>query len=166
VDAKYHAGKTAFLVLSISNMIDLTIGVTGALIITSPAWRFEFFCSVVLLLLSIPLNIALTRWKGMDGTAMATLITFVIYNIIRLIFIKRRFNMWPFSRKTVYALLLAIGSYLISWFLLHHIPGLIGIILRSTLFSSLFIAGVFYLHLTPDLPQVIEVVRKRLGKKE
>lgn len=166
VNAKYSSGRYVFFILGISSVFDLAVGVTAAIIITSPAWRFEFYCNLILLLLSIPLNIALTRAYGMEGTSFAILTTFFTYNIIRLVFIKRRFNMWPFSRKTIYAILLVTSSYFISWLLFHQVPGLGGILLRSALFSGLFFTGVFYLQLTPDLPQFIAVVKKKLNRKK
>lgn len=166
IDARFAAGKTVFLLLGLYNVFELGTGTNSVLIGTSPAWRFEFFAGVILLAFSIPLNIYMARHKGMDGVALATAGTLVVYNICRLIFIKYRFNMWPFTVKTIYALLLVTSSYLLTWFLLHNIHGFTGIFLRSALFSGLFFAGVFYFQLTPDLPQFMEVVRKRLGRKK
>jgi O-antigen/teichoic acid export membrane protein len=165
-DARFAAGKTVFLLLGLYNVFELGTGSNSVLIGTSPAWRFEFFSGVILLALSIPLNIYMARSKGMDGVALATAGTLVLYNIVRLIFIKYRFNMWPFSLKTVYAVLLVTGCYFLTWYLLRNIHGFTGILLRSSLFSTLFFTGVFYLRLTPDLPQFIEVVRKRFARKK
>lgn len=165
-DARFAAGKTVFLLLGLYNVFELGTGSNSVLIGTSPAWRFEFFSGVILLSASIPLNIYMARHKGMDGVALATAGTLVVYNICRLIFIKYRFNMWPFTMKTVYALLLVSGCYFFTWYLLHNMHGFTGILLRSALFSCLFFAGVFYLRLTPDLPQFIEVVKQRFAGKK
>lgn len=165
-DARFATGKTVFLLLGLYNVFELGTGANSVLIGTSPAWRFEFFSGVILLAASIPLNIYMARHVGMDGVALATAGTLVAYNICRLIFIKYRFNMWPFTLKTLYALLLASGAYFVTWYLLHNMHGFTGILLRSALFSVLFFAGVFYLRLTPDLPQFIEVVRQRFARKK
>lgn len=165
IEEKYAAGKTVFLVLGLCNIYELGTGVNGAMLTTSPGWRFEFYSGLALLLLSIPLNIYMARWKGMEGVAFASMSTIITYNTIRLLFIKYRFNMWPFSSKTVYALLLTAGCYLLTGWLFQSIHGLTGIILRSIFFSGLFLTGVFVFRLTPDLPQFIEVVKRRLGKK-
>ena len=162
---KFGSGKTVFLILGIYNILELGTGVNAGLLVTSPAWRFDFYSGVVLLLLSIPLNIYMARWMSMEGVAFATLITFTIYNLIRLLFIKRRFNMWPFSVKTLYGVLLAVTAYFLVHLLLGNIHGIAGILLRSLLFSAGFIAGVYYLHLTPDFIQVIVSIKKRLGVK-
>jgi O-antigen/teichoic acid export membrane protein len=166
LDARFADGKTVFLLLGLYNVFELGTGANSVLIATSPAWRFEFYAGVILLTISIPLNIYMARNTGMDGVALATAGTLVVYNIFRLIFIKYRFNMWPFTLKTLYALLLVTGSYLLTWFLLQNLHGFTGIFLRSAMFSALYFAGVFYLQLTPDLTQFLEVVKQRLNRKK
>ncbi|HEY4148104.1 MAG TPA: polysaccharide biosynthesis C-terminal domain-containing protein [Chitinophagaceae bacterium] len=161
---KFSGGKTVFLILSIYNILELGTGVNASLLVTSPAWRFEFYSGVVLLILSIPLNVFMGRWGGMMGVAYATLITFTIYNVVRLIFIHRRFNMWPFSRETLYALAMGTLLYFGISFLLGSTHGLTGIILRSLSFSGGFIAGIYYLHLTPDLPELVHAIKKKIIK--
>ncbi len=165
IDDKFAEGKTVFLLLGLYNLFELGTGTNSVLIVTSPAWRFEFYAGVTLLAISIPLNIYMAKYASMDGVAFATAGTLCVYNICRLVFIKYRFNLTPFTIKTLYALCLVTGSYLLTWFLFQHIHGIIGILLRSAMFTGLFFAGIFYLQLTPDLPQVIAVVRKRLKRK-
>ncbi|WP_315824116.1 lipopolysaccharide biosynthesis protein [Paraflavitalea speifideaquila] len=165
IDGRFADGKTVFLLLGLCNLYELGTGTNAILIITSPAWRFELYAGVVLLALSIPLNIYMAAHVGMDGVALATAGTLFVYNSCRLVFIRYRFNLTPFTIKTLYALLLVAGSYLLTWFLLQNIHGLVGILARSAMFSALFFAGVFYFQLTPDLPQFIAVVRKRLSRK-
>ncbi|NII29559.1 lipopolysaccharide biosynthesis protein [Pseudoflavitalea sp. X16] len=165
IDQKFAAGKMVFLILGLCNILELGAGINGAMLSTSPGWRFEFYSGLTLLLFSIPLNIYMARWRGMEGVALASLTTITLYNTIRLIFMHYRFNMSPFTIKTVYALLLVGACYLLTWLLLHNIHGFVGIAFRSVMFSSLLLGGILYLRLTPDLPQFIEVVKKKLGKK-
>ena len=165
IEEKYAAGKTVFLILGIYNMLELGTGINAAVISTSPAWRFEFYSGLLLLGISIPLNILMARWKGMDGVAAATFITFTIYNTVRLVFIKRRFGMWPFTMKTVYAILLTLASYGLSFFITYYIHGLTGMVIRSLIFSSLFLAGAFYLRLSPDLREILAIAKNKLKRK-
>lgn len=167
IDADFTTGKTVFLFLGLCNVLELSTGTNSALISTSPAWRFEFFSGLILLALSIPLNIFMARHYAMDGVAFATSGTLVFYNMVRVIFIWFRFKMFPFTIKTFYAALLIVFCYLITWYTLSDVHGIPGIILRMLLFSTIFFAGVFYMKLTPDLPQFLLVVKSKLpGKKK
>jgi O-antigen/teichoic acid export membrane protein len=161
---KFAGGKTVFLILGIYNILELGTGLNASLLVTSPAWRFDFYSGVILLALSIPLNIFMGRWSGPTGVAFATLITFTIYNAVRLIFIKRRFNMWPFSIKTLYALVLSLLLYMGVFLLLGSLHGLTGIVLRSLLFSAAFIGGTWYLQLTPDMGELFKSLKGKLMK--
>jgi hypothetical protein len=62
-------------------------------------------------------------------------------------------------------LVLAIAAYFICYFLFQRFEGWTGIILRSTVFTLIFFTGIFALKLTPDAMQLVEVVKKRFGKK-
>jgi O-antigen/teichoic acid export membrane protein len=164
INKKFANGKTVFLILGLYNIFEMGTGVNTALLTTSPAWRFEFYSGIVLLPISIPLNILMARAYGMNGVAAATLITFTLYNIIRLLFIKRRFSMWPFSFKTIYTLLLAVACYLITYLIFKTTHGIISIVFRSFTFSGLFLVGAWALQLTPDLHQVLNIVNQKLKK--
>ncbi len=166
IEEKYAAGKTVFLILGIYNMLELGTGINAAVISTSPAWRFEFYSGLLLLAISIPLNVFMARWRGMEGVALATFITFTIYNIVRLLFIRWRFNMWPFSKHTLHAILLTLGAYLLAFFITYYMHGLGGMVVRSLIFSSVFLAGTHYLKLSPDFPELLAIVKQKLRRKQ
>lgn len=163
LDPSFASGKIVFLILGIYNVMDLTVGISSSVIMTSPAWRFEFYSGLVLLATSIPMNIWLARWMGMTGVALATLTTYTLYNTIRLVFIKIRFGYLPFTIKSLYALLLAVSVYIVT--LPINLHGIAGILVKSTVFTTLYIGGVWIFKLTPDLHEVVRTVKKRLGRK-
>jgi O-antigen/teichoic acid export membrane protein len=163
LDPSFAEGKMVFLILGIFNVIDLTLGISSSVIMTSPAWRFEFYSGLILLATSIPLNIYLARSMGMIGVALATLSTYTVYNTLRLVFIKLRFGYFPFSINSLYALLLAIGAYAVT--LLISLNGLAGMVVKSAIFSVVYLGGVWLFKLTPDLAEVMRTVSKRLGRK-
>lgn len=166
LDADFAKGKTVFLLLALYNVFELGTGTNAALLGTSPAWRFEFYSGLILLALSIPLNILFAGWNGMEGVALATSGTLVVYNLVRLFYIKYRFDMWPFSLKTVYTLLFVTACYFLTWHFLQDIHGITGILLRSGIFSAVFLAGVYFLKLTPDLAQILAVLQKRYNRNK
>ncbi len=164
-DPSFESGKYIILLLGIKFIIDMGTGVNSQLLYSSPSWRFEFVSGVILLLLAIPLNYFFIKQYGMIGAAMADLLSLSIYNLIRVMFIYRKYNMQPFSGKTIKALITGITCYGAVYFITYAIHGWSAIFIRSTLFSVFFIAAAFYLKLTPDMEPVISSVKKRLGIK-
>lgn len=159
----YVQAKWIFFYLGLAKIIDMGTGVNAQIISTSTYWRFEFVSGLVLLALSLPLNWALTRQLGVIGPGVSNLIAFFIYNLMRYVFLWRRFGMQPFGWKSLYTLLLAAGSYGLAYWLFAEKEGMLWIALRSSVFAGAFGAGMILLRLSPDVQPVWLTIRKRLG---
>lgn len=160
----YLNGIAVVLVLGIARIIDAGTGVNSSVIGTSTFWSFDFSSGVVLLLFRIPLSWFLIKYYGIIGSAFAELISLTVYNFIRFEFIRRKFNMQPFNKKTLYSVLLSGTAYFVAYYLLNNINGWMGIISRSLLFSLIMIGGIFLMKLTPDAFQLWQTVKQRLVK--
>jgi O-antigen/teichoic acid export membrane protein len=162
IQEAYSAGLGVVFVLGIVRIIDAGTGLNAMVINTSTFWRFDFYSGVVLLAFRLPLTYYLIKTYGIIGSAFAELTAYTIYNFIRFEFLRRKFNMQPFTLKTVYSIVLALAAYAFSYFLLKDVGGFFGLILRGVIFSGLMIAGIFYWKLTPDAGQLYAVFLKRV----
>ena len=162
LQSDYMAAKYVFLFIGITRIIDMGTGLNAQIIGTSTFWRFEFVTGLVLLALALPLNFVLTRQMGVTGPAVSNLIAFTIYNGIRYFFLLRKFNMQPFTKNSLYTLLVGGAAHGITFLLLQQQQGLLGIFIRSIMFVALFVSGVLALKLTPDLKPVLATLRKKL----
>ena len=155
-------GFNAFIFLGLTRIVDMGTGVNAQIIGTSNYWRFELISGVILLVIMLPLTIILTRKYDIMGPAIANLISVTIYNVIRIIFLWKKFKLFPFTIQSFYSILLAGCCYFISHYLFVEVHGLAGLIFRSATFILLFTAGTVYLKLSPDLQPVIATLKKRL----
>jgi O-antigen/teichoic acid export membrane protein len=119
---------------------------------------------VILILLFLPLNYWLIKEWGIIGSAYANLISFSIYNLIRYTFLWVRFGLQPYTYKTILSLLLAITGYAIAKYSVNLFEGWMEMFLRTTLFSVIFIAGVFIMKLTPDAIQLYELTKQKVKR--
>lgn len=163
---QYLLGFNAFMILGLTRIIDLGTGLNAQIISTSNYWRFEMTSSIVLLALMLPLTIILTRQYDIMGPPIATLISTTIYNVIRIIFLWKKFRLFPFTMQTLYSLLLGTACYLVCYFLFVHLHGLGGLVLRTLLFIILYAGVVIYFRLTPDIEPVMKTLLKKLGIKK
>lgn len=152
-----------FFFFGLARVVDLGTGVNSQIIGTSVFWRFEFVSGMVLLLLAVPLNYMLVKEYGIIGAGYSNLVAMSVYNAIRLIFLNRKYKMHPFSSKTLYAILLALVSYVICYFAFRDMHGFMGILLRSFVFLGLYGGSVIYFNLTPDFMPVWETIRSKIG---
>ena len=111
----------------------------------------------------LPLNYILTKNYDIVGTASAGLISMTIYNLIRIIFLWSKFNLLPFTGKTVYTILFAAVCFGICYILFRHLHGFPGLVLRSVFFCILYGSGVIYLNLSPDVIPVWNTIKRRIG---
>jgi O-antigen/teichoic acid export membrane protein len=159
----YLEARYVFLFLGLNCIIDMGTGLNAQIIGTSTFWRFDFITGVTLLTISLPLTYILTKATGIVGPAIATLIAFTVYNLIRYIFLLRKFNMQPFDAKTLYTLLLAAADFFICYYLFSSHQGIVWMILRSATFIAIYFPAIIYLKLSPDVLPVWETIKKRFG---
>jgi hypothetical protein len=161
IQKDYEAGIATIFILGMVRIIDAGTGINAMVINTSTFWRFDFFSGVVLLAFRLPLTYFLIKNYGIIGSAFAELAAYSVYNFIRFEFLRQKFNMQPFTYKTLLSILVAAIAYALAYFLLDGITGWLGIFGRSILFSGILIGAVIQLKLTPDAAQLIDNFKKR-----
>lgn len=163
LNPEYLLAQPIFLYIGLTRIVDMGTGVNTQIIGTSTFWRFDFLTGIILVLLTLPANYFLTKQLGAIGPAIADLGTFTIFNAIRCGFLYRKFGMQPFNRKTIYTLLLALGGYIVCYYLFDARHGLGWMVLRSLVFTCLYGSGVLALRLSDDILPVWKTIKKRLG---
>ena len=163
---EYLSSQWVFFFLGMARIVDLGTGVNSQIIGTSTFWRFEFISGMILLSFAIPLNYILVKEFGIVGAGYSTLISFSIYNTIRIIFLKRKFNMHPFSNKTLYAIILAFITFALCYYSFGSLHGFFAMVLKSVVFIALYGGAIFYFDLTPDALPVWDNIKKRAGRKK
>ena len=162
----YLQSKWIFFFIGLAKIVDLGTGVNSQIIGTSIHWRFEFVSGMILLALAIPLNYFLVKQFGIIGAAYAYLISFSVYNAIRIIFLKRKFNMQPFSVKTAYTIVLAFIAYSICYYSFLTLHTFSGILIKTLVFFALYGGSVIYFNLSPDVLPVWKTIQKKSGIKK
>jgi O-antigen/teichoic acid export membrane protein len=164
-NADYSVIIQIFFIMGIARIIDLGTGINSQIIGTSNFWRFDFFTNVFYTFLSIPLNYFLIKEFGIIGLAYANLIALTLYNLVRFIFLKKKFGLQPFSFKSLQTLFIAASCFAIIWFIPMSANWYIAIPLRSVFFCIAFVPLIYYLKTAPELSLLAEKFWKRLTGK-
>jgi O-antigen/teichoic acid export membrane protein len=159
----YEQAMPIFFYLGLWRIVDMGTGVNSQIIGTSTRWRFEFLTGMILLAITLPLNYILAKKLGVIGPAIATLISYTIYNAIRYIFLLKKFGLQPFNYKSGLTLILALSGYYISYLLFRHIHGFTAMTLRSLCFILFYITGTLLLKLSPDVIPIWNTLKKKLA---
>lgn len=159
----YLLAQNVFFFIGLMRIIDMGTGVNAQIIGTSTFWRFEFITGIILLGITLPLNYLLTKSLQEIGPAIANLIAYTIYNCIRYVFLYRKFNLQPFTIKSIYPFLLGLIAYYTCYFLFKDKQGILWMFIRSTLFLSIYLTGVVIMKVSPDIQPVWNTLLKKIG---
>ena len=166
VKPSYLDAAWIFFLLGLTKIIDMGTGVNAQIIGTSTYWKFELISGIILLSVMLPLTYILTKQYGLIGPAIAALVSISIYNTIRIIFLWKKFRLFPLTIQSLYTLLLAGSCYAVCYFVFKEMHGFTGMFVRSIVFIALYATGVISMKLSPDIQPVVLTIKKRLGIKQ
>lgn len=165
IKLSYLDAAWIFFILGITKIIDMGTGVNAQIIGTSSYWKFELVSGVILLCFMLPLSYILTKQYGIIGPSVATLISVTIYNIIRIVFLWKKFRLFPLTIHSLYTVLLAAACYAVCYFAFREMHGFAGMFVRSISFICLYAAGVISMKLSPDIQPVLQTIKNRIRIK-
>jgi O-antigen/teichoic acid export membrane protein len=166
LQTSYLDAFPVIILLGTARLIDMGTGLNTQIIQTSTRWKFELWSGVLLLAVTLPCSYWLTKSHGIVGTALAQLIAISTYNLIRIIFLWKKFSLFPFSRNTIYVLALGGGAYGLTRLVTDPLSGWSAIMSQSILFILLFGVSVYHLNLSPDIKPVWQTVKNRISRRK
>jgi len=151
-----------------SKLTDNLTGTANSIMFYSPYYKYMLAMGIGLSALTVGLNLWLIPIFGSTGCGLATMISVLMYNASKVLFIRFKFGFWPGTPQTLYtALAIAIFFLLaIGLPLPEAIPAWIRIVLRSAVLISLFILALWYFKFSPELREVLAVGMRKLGNKK
>lgn len=142
IDSKYSGGVYVVLMISVAKLYTMFLGNNGAIISNSKYYKILLPYAIAMALSVIVLNDWLIDVFKMNGAALSTLLVILFFNTVKLWYVKRKFQLLPFTDKTM-KLLVVIGVFYASFcfwdFSFHPI---VSIILKSILISVLYLLVV------------------------
>jgi O-antigen/teichoic acid export membrane protein len=162
----YKAVPLLLLILGFSKLIDLGTGMNSQILQLSKHWRIDLFTNILFVGVSIVLNYFLTKAYGITGTAAGSLISIVAFNGIRFIYIKKIYNLQPFSSKNLLTLLAASSLTLVLYMVDLGLGVWFESIGKSIVFVAAFGGIILGFNVSPDLTELFKIIQSRLRSKE
>ena len=163
--AGYSAGIYVVLFMGLARLFDVATGINAIIMVTSPKFRYDLFFNVLLSVLTVATNLYFIPRYGISGAAFASLISYVVFYLLRLAFVWYHFQMQPFAWSSVVILLIAAFSYLVNSFLPYLGNLYLDILVRSGLITVVFGSLVYFTRLSPDLNTSAQQILSRITGK-
>ena len=158
---KFRVGKWVVFYIGLSQLFNISTGVNGAIIMNSKYYRYDLYTSIFLVFLTIITNFFLIQKYGINGAAMATAISVFLFHFTRVILLKIKMNMHPFSYKTIYTIILLILIYFLLIFLPNTGYALFDIFWKSLVALLIFGPLVLYFNLSDDISLMMKDFKNR-----
>ncbi len=98
---KFTGGLIVVLVVSIAKLYDNALGNNNAILFNSDYYRMVLIFGVFLTLITILLNLIFIPLFGINGAAIATFLAITLYNTLKVIYVKRKFDLFPFTTDSI-----------------------------------------------------------------
>ena len=160
---KFSYGKWVVLYIGLAQLFNVASGVNGSIIVNSKYYKYDLITNILLVIFTISSNYILIPKYGINGAAMATALSVFLFNLIRLILIKVKMGLQPFSLKTLYTVLILLAIYGVSIYL--PLSGIlyIDILWKTFVVLAIYIPLLLALELSEDINKIVADLRKRLG---
>lgn len=158
----YSGGIWAVYMIGLSKFYDVLLGNNNSIIVNTKYYRTVLMFGVLTVVLMIVLNAIFIPPYGIEGSAFATLLTVAIYNTVKLVFVVKKMNLYPFTNKTVYSLIILAVCFLLFYFWDFPFHAVINIGLKSTLLGSLYVFLIYKANLSEEINGVIQKWLKKL----
>jgi len=157
---EYGLAKPALIILGVTNVFTLSAGLSASIVSTSRSYWFDAVSGLMLLVLNVLFDYLFILAFGFTGAAWSSMASLVIVVGGRLLFLKRRYGLWPYDGMTLRALAVIGAVAAMVWFLPHAGAPVVDMAWRCTVIAVVFWSLVHWSGTTPELrEQALKVLR-------
>ncbi|RIH64610.1 lipopolysaccharide biosynthesis protein [Mariniphaga sediminis] len=161
---EYNDAKWVIFFIGLGYLVDMLTGANAQIIAFSKYYRVALYFMLVLIILVVVTIFLFVPVWGITGAAIAIAASIATNNVMRLIFLKVKYQMQPFNKNTFFIALIFMGSVLISN-LLPEIQLIADILLRSILFTVIFVVLTISFKISEDVNQIKDTWMNKIQKK-
>ncbi|SDB39999.1 Membrane protein involved in the export of O-antigen and teichoic acid [Flavobacteriaceae bacterium MAR_2010_188] len=157
---EYSVGTFVVLIICVAKLYDNLLGNNNAILFNSDYYRMVLFFGILLTVLAVVLNYIFIPIMGINGSAIATLISIFIYNTVKLLFVNEKFGLQPITRKTinvaaVICIFIILFYYWDFWF-----NPYVNIILKSSIIGLAYFIIIYKFKFSEDVNALMDKMLK------
>jgi O-antigen/teichoic acid export membrane protein len=162
--ADYQNAGYVILFIALGYFIDVATGINGVIIGTSKFFRYDTVFMLILVVVTVTSNILLIPLYGITGAAIASCITFFLYNLLRFIFIWSKFGLQPYDSHFLRIIATGALSVAAAWIIPLMSNLYLDSILRSLVFCAFYAALTYWWKISPELnATALQLLRRLRG---
>lgn len=167
---EFEPGIWVFFFLMIGRLVDMYLGLNGAIFSSSNKFKYDIFFTLFLIVAVFVLNLWFIPLWGIAGAAISTSIAIAVYNIGRVIFVWKLFKIHPLRKNQFIIIGLAVITVLVGMYVGTLIDNLwVQFCAEIGIGLALFITPIFMFSLELEskgyAKKVLKLVQSKLSIK-
>ncbi|MBL0045084.1 MAG: polysaccharide biosynthesis C-terminal domain-containing protein [Flavobacteriales bacterium] len=159
----FSAGWPVAIVIATGALINMATGINHPILVNSDRYIYASVFLVALLVITVLGNWILIPRIGIMGAAITSCIANVVYNGLKFEFIRRRFAIQPFDRKTLFIGAVVACAIILVWLIPMNLGPYVNMTIRGILASGIYFAAIVRLRLADDLHEYLPAfIRQRI----
>ena len=158
----YGTAVWVVLMISLSKLILMSFGCGPAILATSKFYKITLPFSIGMALSVYFLNDYLIDLMGINGAALSTLIVVAVFTFLKIIYLKSKLNLSPYSFNSVKTLFIIGSLFLIFENISFPFKGISLIIINSLIIGLVYTLAVYYSNLSGTLNKFLMNVLSKL----
>jgi O-antigen/teichoic acid export membrane protein len=155
---EFRGGEMAFLFLGLTRVYSMATGANSLILGATKYYRFNLISTIILLVSAVLLNLWLIPLHGLEGAAIATLISLATNNTLKVVYIWIKMSIQPFNRSAIVVLIVLGITYSLGYILPDTSISLVNIIYKSLIIGLFYGIVIYALGLSKEVNSVINSV--------
>jgi len=161
----YLPGKYVALIIALARFVDAVTGVNTEILMNSHKhYKFNLVLLFAIGMLTIGLNLILIPLLNMYGACLSVLISIVLYNLFKYIFIYTKWRIQPFTFNSLKVVLLISAMIIISYFIPKPGHPILQILVVSVPAIIIYGLSCYYLKFSADVNDLADLAIDKLKK--
>jgi len=157
--AAYRGGVTVVFLIGLTKVFDSLLGNNNSILFNSDYYRAVLIMGVLLAMIVVLLNYVFIPLYGLEGAAWATFISIVSFNTVKIVYVKSKFKMHPFTLDTVKVLMLLFAMGTVFYFINFDFHPIINIIIKSVLMILVYVLALYRFRISEDVYAIFSSYR-------
>jgi O-antigen/teichoic acid export membrane protein len=162
----YAAGKYVILIIGAGKLTDMLFGPSSEIIVLSKYYKFNIVLTAILAVLVIVGNQLLIPILGINGAAFSSAFALISFNVVKYIYIYKKFNMQSLSLGMIWVTWLGSLSLFVGLVIPYLGNVYVDIFIRSALITVIFGGGVILSKVSDELTSTLRKLMLRLRGME
>ena len=160
---QFAQAKMVIIIVGFAKVSEMLFSVNTPIIVYSQFYRFNVLFIAVFAVLNIALNVFLIPIYGLNGAAMSSLISSLLFNGIKILFIHRRIRINPFSSKLLPIAFVGFATFLIVQYAGLRLSPIFNVVVKSLLIVIIYGVPLYFLRVSKNYQQLVKAVINRFN---